>query len=57
MNRSTLFWMIMIIVLLGYIGAFWWSPFHWGTFGGGVVVWVLMALIGWKVFGPIIKGD
>lgn len=54
MSRGLLFWIIMLLVLIGWV--FYVYP-HWWGIGGGVVLWVLLALLGWNVFGPPIKGD
>jgi hypothetical protein len=58
MSRGLLFWIIMILLLLSAL----WS--YWPTGGLGVgylslgfpiILWVLLALLGWKVFGPILR--
>lgn len=54
MTRGQLFWLIMILVFIGSL--FWFWP-NYGYMGMSAVVFVLLALIGWKVFGPPIKGD
>lgn len=49
MSKGLLFWIIMIIALIFGL----WS--QWGNFyfiGNSVVVFVLIGLLGWKVFGP-----
>jgi hypothetical protein len=56
MSKGLLFWIIMLLVLICGIGGFFWgggfSPF----FGGmSFLVWVVVALIGWQVFGPPIQ--
>lgn len=52
------FWIIYVICVL--FGAFcYWprdaSPGAWRPFGGSLVVFVLLGLLGWKVFGPPIQ--
>ncbi len=54
MSRGLLFWIIMLLVL---IGALWFSYPNYGLMGMSAVVWILLALLGWKVFGPPIRGD
>ncbi len=56
MPISILFWVLMIIALLfgGWRG---WSdapsrPFY----GFGLLLWVLLFLLGWEVFGFILQG-
>lgn len=49
MSRGLLFW---IIVLLWLVFGLWLS---WGTplyMGGAIIVFVLLVLLGWQVFGP-----
>jgi hypothetical protein len=49
-----LFWLLMVIWLI--FGAGWgWSRDRIG-FGNGLIVWVVIALLGWKVFGFVIQG-
>lgn len=52
MSLALIFWIVMLIVLLG--GGFYWrsQPFLPG-FG---VFWVLLFILGWKVFGFPIQG-
>lgn len=52
MSIGLIFWIIMLLVLLG--GGFYWraAPFLPG-FG---VFWLLLFLLGWKVFGFPIQG-
>jgi hypothetical protein len=55
MTRSLLFWVLMILWLLfGAIIA--WHPYTYQTVGGGLLQFVLFALIGWQIFGPPVKG-
>ncbi len=52
MTLGLLFWVIMIIGLLfgGYT-----NRANIGTWAmGNLVIWVLLALLGWQVFGPAI---
>jgi hypothetical protein len=53
MTIALLFWVIMLICLL--FGA--WSNFPFSganarSVGFSFIVWVLLALLGWQVFGP-----
>ena len=56
MNISFVFWFLMLFVLLfgglGYSGVW-----HYGYWGSGLLLFVLLALLGWKIFGPPIKKD
>lgn len=55
MTAGTLFWIIMLIVLLFGAWTYYSSPVAWGFAGINLILWVLLALLGWKVFGPAIK--
>jgi len=54
MDMGLLFWFLMILWGLSVIGSFanWNSP--WFIAGGNVLQWILFALLGWKLFGPIL---
>lgn len=56
MTRGLIFWVIMLIMLIlaicwhfALLGAY-------GPIGMGVVVYILLVLLGWQVFGPPIRG-
>jgi hypothetical protein len=53
MSRGLLFWILMILWFVFGLWASW--PLGWG-FGSTVLLFVLLALLGWQVFGPAIKG-
>ena len=53
MQRSVLFWVLMILWLLfgivvAYRGGIW-------PMGPSFLLWVLLALLGWQVYGPAVK--
>ena len=56
MSRGLLFWILMILWL---IFSLWWSwPVAEGAYyvlGLPVLQFVLLALLGWKVFGPVLR--
>lgn len=54
MDMGLLFWFLMILWLLALIGAWAQWPGPW-VVGGSALQWVLFGLLGWKVFGPILK--
>jgi len=57
MTRGLLFWILMILWLL--FGLWWWWPAAGASYlvlGFPVLLFVLLALLGWQVFGPAIKG-
>lgn len=52
---SLLYWVIMLIWLLFGLWNNWPAPGTrpWGA-GGHIVLWILLALLGWRVFGAAI---
>lgn len=50
MQIGFLFWLLMILAALAYVGAIFWPAIP--VWGGTVLFFVLFALLGWKVFGP-----
>ena len=61
MKIGTLYWFLLIIWLL--FGTFSYWPANAVGFasylplGGNLMLWVLLALLGWKVFGPILQKE
>ena len=57
MSIGLLFWLIMVIWLLFGAAVAWPrdAPNRYG-FGSNLVLWVVIALLGWKVFGFVIQG-
>jgi hypothetical protein len=57
MPIGLLFWILMILVLFFGGGA---SFYSWGgprgPFFSWLMLWVLLTLLGWRVFGPILQG-
>lgn len=58
MSFELLFWIIMLLWIL--FGFMWNSnPAMFGTWGwlpNSLLMWVLFALLGWKVYGPMFHG-
>jgi hypothetical protein len=56
MNKGLVFWIIMVVAVVFQVGV-WQAPDRMGRYGwaGGFVVFVLLALLGWQVFGAAIK--
>jgi hypothetical protein len=54
MDMGLLFWFLMILWLLSVVGTWanWSGPW---VYGSSVLQWILFGLLGWKVFGPILK--
>lgn len=49
MPMSLLFWILMLLSLIFGFGP-WWPT------GGRLLLFVLLALLGWKTFGPPLRG-
>ncbi len=58
-NIGTLFWVLMILWLIFGLFVFWPSSaigvVSYGPLGVNVLLWVLLALLGWKTFGPMLR--
>lgn len=58
MTLGLVFWIIMLVLLVfGFLGARppEGQPWKWGSFGMSLVVFVLFFLLGWQVFGPMLR--
>ena len=58
MKIGTLFWVLMILWFILGVFAFWPTAAGWAAYaplGGNLLLWVLLALLGWQVFGPAIQ--
>ena len=58
LSIGIIFWIIMLISL---ILGFWVyrgpeGRYNWWGFGGSFILWILLCLLGWKVFGAPIGG-
>ena len=49
MSIGLLFWVIMIVWLLFGLWQSWPTP---RPIGNHIILWLLLALLGWQVFGP-----
>lgn len=58
MEISMIFWILMLLWLL--FGLYWnrgeFGTGNYGVFGGNLLLFILLFLLGWKVFGFVIKG-
>lgn len=54
MSMGLVFWIIMLIWLIFWVGI--WAYPGWPYWGHihPLIFWILLALLGWKVFGPMI---
>ncbi len=57
MPIGLLFWLLMVLWIL--FGLYWQRTDiqggNYGILGGNLLLFVLLALIGWKVFGPVLQ--
>ena len=51
MKMGFLFWLLMLLWLLFGLWVFWPISDAWRPFGSSFLLWVLLFLLGWKVFG------
>lgn len=59
MTRGAIFWMLMILTVIFSLWFSWPSQGGLRGFaplGGNLLLFVLLALLGWDVYGPAIKG-
>jgi hypothetical protein len=56
MTRGLVFWVIMLLLLLSLVGGFAGFGQPYIRQAGGVIEWVLLALLGWNVYGPMLRG-
>ena len=58
MTRGLLFWVIWIVCFLVWAGVnFGGVGGNLGHYaGGGVIEFILFGLLGWQVFGPVVRG-
>jgi hypothetical protein len=59
MQKGLLFWVLMLFWLLVGAWGFWpgtGAVLPYGTIGWGLVLFLLVGLLGWKVFGPPLQG-
>lgn len=58
MQLSLLFWILMLLWLVLGVAPNWPSgnQASWRPFGGSLLLFVLIAMLGWKTFGPAVHG-
>ena len=60
MSIGLLFWLLMVLWLVFGVCAHWPSgssgPWGFVPFGGTILLWILLFLLGWHSFGFIIHG-
>jgi hypothetical protein len=56
MDKGTLFWIVFVISLLfGGFRIFRAEPANRLEVGGDLIFYVLVGILGWQVFGPVLK--
>jgi hypothetical protein len=55
MPIGLIFWVIMLFWLLSQIGV-WWNFDPRIGYVNSILLWVLLACLGWATFGPMIRG-
>lgn len=55
MSYELLFWILMILWLI-YMFAWYSASWAWGVWGHSILLWVLLALLGLKVYGAMLHG-
>ncbi|HKI32095.1 MAG TPA: hypothetical protein VKA46_09515 [Gemmataceae bacterium] len=59
MQKGLLFWILMLFWLVVGVWGFWprsEGVLNYGPLGWGLVLFLLIGLLGWKVFGPPLQG-
>jgi hypothetical protein len=57
MSRGLIFWIIMLLWFLAIVGALLVPEYNkYLVPGGSVMLFILIALLGWDVYGPAIRG-
>lgn len=54
MTKGTIFWLLMIITLVFYGWGRPWAGANYGPFGTNLLLFFLLFLLGWQVFGFVI---
>ncbi len=57
MPLGVLFWVLYVVsIVLGAWGSYVpGQPFGFRGFGGYFVLWLLVGMLGWHVFGPVVR--
>ena len=55
MTLELLFWILMLFWLVGYGYGVSRSPLNWPIIGPNILLFVLLVIIGWRVFGAAVK--
>lgn len=57
MTRGFIFWLVMLLWFLAWLGVFM-APrdFMWAGHASSALLFLLLGLLGWQVYGPAVKG-
>lgn len=56
MPLGVLFWVLYVVSLVaGLWGSYDGQPLWYKRFSGYVVLWILVGILGWHVFGPVVR--
>jgi len=53
MSMGLVYWILMLLWL---VFGLWWHWPNYGPMGSSLILFILLLLLGWKVFGPPIHG-
>lgn len=56
MTFALLFWILVLLWLLFGIAPTWPRDGNFRPFGGSLLLFILIVLLGWRVFGPALHG-
>jgi hypothetical protein len=56
MSLDLLFWILMLLWLIGYGYSATRAPFVWPVIGPNILLFILLVILGWRVFGSAVKG-
>jgi hypothetical protein len=54
MPIGIIFWFLMILWLLSYFGI-WWGADSRLSYVNSILLWVVLACLGWATFGPMVR--
>lgn len=55
MSMSLLYWILMLIWLVFGLAIYWGPARPYGLYGNSLLLFILLLLLGWQVFGAPIK--
>ena len=56
MPLGILFWVIFVVAVLFFGWHAYGTPYGYHVVGGSAVTMVLIGILGWRVFGPTVRG-